>query len=238
MKRLQRGAALLLVLWVIGLLSVLLGGLAMSVQLQQRQAIWRSNQTDAVLTAQAGLELAVVNLLRAGPSRWLADGREHAVQFNHSTLQVSVTSERGKLDLNAGSAHHLEKLLRAGGASSEDAKRITQALRTRRNKVPLRMLEEYRQLPGMTDAVYLRTLPWITVWSGNAEPDPGLAPPPLAQVLGLPSRSGLGADAGKLVTITSIARRANGFSAELQATVVLLPGYAGGKPYRVLRWRE
>ena len=38
MKR-QRGAALLLVLWVLALLSVLLGGLAGWVQLQSRQAL-------------------------------------------------------------------------------------------------------------------------------------------------------------------------------------------------------
>lgn len=234
----QRGAALLLVLWVIGLLSVLLGGLAMAVQLQQRQALWRSHQTQAALAAQAGMELAVVNLMRVGPSRWLADGRAHALQFEGSALQVRVVSERGKFDLNTGALHPLEKLLRAGGASSEDAKRVTQALRTRRNKVPLRMLEEYRQLPGMTYAVYERTLPWVTVWSGNAEPDPALAAPELARVLGLPGRTRPGADAGKRVTISSIATLADGFSAQLQATVVLLPGYAGGKPYRVLRWRE
>lgn len=238
MSRRERGAALLLVLWVIGLLSVLLAGLAVSVQLQQRQALWRGNQTHAVLAAQAGLELAMVNLLRDGTQRWLADGREHVVPWAHGALHIRVVSERGKLDLNAASLTDLNKLLRAAGASTQDAKRVTQALRTRRNKVPLRMLEEFRQLPGMTYAVYARTLPWITVWSGNAAPDPGLAPPRLRQVLGLPRRSRPGVDTGKLVTISSTARLPNGFSSSLHATVVLLPGYAAGKPYRVLRWRE
>ena len=50
----QRGAALLLTLWVVALLSVLLGSLAMSVQLQLRQAQWQRNQTEGLLAAQGG----------------------------------------------------------------------------------------------------------------------------------------------------------------------------------------
>lgn len=44
--RRQRGAALLLVLWVLALLSVLLGGLAGWVQLESRQALWLRQHTN------------------------------------------------------------------------------------------------------------------------------------------------------------------------------------------------
>ncbi|VVQ01772.1 hypothetical protein PS910_03877 [Pseudomonas fluorescens] len=234
----QQGAALLLVLWVIGLLSILLGGLAISVQLQQRQALWQGNQTQAVFAAQAGLNLAVAGLSSNGPTRWLADGQDHDVRFGDSSLRISVRSERGKLDLNAASAASFEKLLRASGASGQSAKTITQALVTRRNKVPLRMLEEFRDMPGMTYAVYARALPCITVWSGTSQPDPALAPPQLASALGLPKSRGLALDAGQIMTVTSDATLSSGFNARLHVTLVLLPAYAGGKPYRVLRWQE
>ena len=234
----QKGAALLLVLWVIGLLSILLGGLAISVQLQQRQSRWQGNQTQAVLAAQAGLNLAVAGLLRDGPMRWTADGQVHRVRFDDSTLRISVRSERGKLDLNAAPATRFEQLLRACGASGAQAKTIAQALVTRRNKVPLRMLEEFRDMPGMTYSLYRRVLPYITVWSGTAQPDPALAPPRLASSLGLPRRSGRVLDAGQIMTVTSKATLASGFGTRLQVTLVLLPAYAGAKPYRVLRWQE
>lgn len=234
----QRGAALLLVLWVVGLLSVLLGGLAVSVQLQQRQARWQGNQTQAGLAAQAGFNLAVANLLRDGQARWLADGQVHVAHFAGSTLHISVVSERGKLDLNATPSTSLAKLLRASGATAERSKIITQALRTRRNQVPLRMLEEFRELPGMSYAVYDRALPFITVWSGNAQPDPSLASPTLASVLGLPHYHGPAPDGGPILTVTSQATLPGGFQSRLKATFVLLPAYAGGKPYRVLRWQD
>jgi len=47
----QRGVALLLVLWVLALLSLLLGGLAGWVQLETRQAAWHRQHTQAVLSA-------------------------------------------------------------------------------------------------------------------------------------------------------------------------------------------
>ena len=234
----QRGAALLLVLWVIGLLSILLGGLAISVQLQQRQSLWQGNQTQAAFAAQAGLSLAIAGLLSDGPMRWPADGQNHDMRFADSTLRVSVRSERGKLDLNAAPSASLEKLLRACGADGQRATTITQALVTRRNKVPLRMLEEFRDMPGMSYAMYTRALPFITVWSGASQPHPALAPPALAGALGLPRSRGLALDGGQIMTVTSAATLASGFEARLQVTLVLLPAYAGGKPYRVLRWQE
>ncbi|MDR6711381.1 general secretion pathway protein K [Pseudomonas hunanensis] len=234
----QRGAALLLVLWVVGLLSIVLAGLAISVQLQQRQALWQGNQTQAAFAAQAGFNLAVANLLRNDPTRWLADGQQHPLRFADCMLRVSVTSERGKLDLNASPASSLEKLLRASGASRATAKSITQALGKRRNEVPLRMLEEFRELPGMTYAVYARALPLITVWSGNTHPDPSLAAPALAKLLGLPRYNGPALDPGQILTVSSEASLPSGFTAHLKATFVLLPAHAGGKPYRVLRWQD
>ncbi|MEN5143619.1 type II secretion system minor pseudopilin GspK [Pseudomonas juntendi] len=237
MKR-QRGAALLLALWVIGLLSVLLGGLAVAVHLQQRQALWQSRQAQAALAAQAGLELAVVNLLSRDTQRWQPDGQLHVEHFAGSTLRIRVTSERGKLDLNAAPPAPIERLLRASGASAEQAKTITHALRTRRNEVPLRMLEEFRQLPGMSYALYAHMLPSITVWSGNAEPDPNLIEPKLARALGLRPGNGEVADAGQILSASSEATLAGGFAARVQATFILLPAHTGGKPYRVLRWQE
>lgn len=68
--RRQRGAALLLVLWVLALLSVLLGGLAGWVQLESRQALWHRQHTQTVLAAQAGVALAMAD------RHWIADGRE------------------------------------------------------------------------------------------------------------------------------------------------------------------
>lgn len=234
----QRGAALLVVLWVVGVLGVLLGGLVTAVQLQQRLARLQGDQTQAAFAAQAGVELAVANALRNDRARWLPDGQAHTLHFAGSTLRVSLTSERGKLDLNACSPTSLAKLLRASGATEQATSSVTQALLARRNEVPLRMPEEFRSLPGMTQAVYDRALPSITVWAGTPLPATGLASPRLAAVLGLPSPRGTAPEPGPVLTVTSEARLANGSTSRLQVTLILRPAYAGNKPYRLLRRQE
>lgn len=234
----QRGVALVLALWVIALASILLGDLAVSVQLQRRQALWQRNQTQATLAAEAGVNLAVAGLQREGAQRWQADGQLHTTQFAGAELGISVLSERGKLDLNAAPAGDLGKLWRACGATEQSAQTITTALEHRRNEVPLRMLEELRALPGVTFSLYQCAQAEVTVWSGNAQPDATLASPRLAQALGLPRTRGLTLDAGQIVTVTSSATLQNGFSSHLNVTLVLLPGPEGAKPYRVVRWQE
>ncbi|MDP0919122.1 hypothetical protein Q6272_29135, partial [Klebsiella pneumoniae] len=70
----QRGVALLLVLWVLALLSLLLGGLAGWVQLETRQAAWHRQHTQAALAAEAGVALVMQAL--ADPlqrKQWVAD---------------------------------------------------------------------------------------------------------------------------------------------------------------------
>jgi len=93
MKR-QRGAALLLVLWVLALLSVLLGGLAGWVQLQSRQALWLRQHTQTLLAAQAG----IAEVMAQG--QWVADGRSIALTFDDARLQVSEPESSKRAIIN------------------------------------------------------------------------------------------------------------------------------------------
>ena len=136
MKR-QRGAALLLVLWVLALLSVLLGGLAGWVQLQSRQALWLRQHTQTMLAAQAG----VAQVMAQG--HWLADGRAVALAFDDARLQVSVRSERGKLYLVNAALQDVTRLALACGATAAQAQQLAKALETRRHQglAPFRVLK-------------------------------------------------------------------------------------------------
>ncbi|WP_416424047.1 type II secretion system protein GspK [Pseudomonas sp. App30] len=233
----QRGVALLLVLWVLALLGTLLAALAGTVQLQHRQALWQAANAQALFAAEAGLGQAVMALQgRDVEARWRADGAVHALVFDGAQVAVSVVSERGKLDLNAASLADVRRLLKACGGAPESA---LQALERQRNgPVPLRTLDELRELPGMSYALYHCALPWVTVWAGQAQPDPALAPPPLAQALGLPRVRLSGADPGQIFTVVSQATLPSGYHATLQVTLMLITAKEGARPYRVLRWQE
>lgn len=240
MKR-QRGVALLLVLWVLALLSLLLGGLAGWVQLETRQALWHRQHAQALLAAEAGVALAMQAL--ADPlqrKQWIADGREMPLVFDDAQLHVSLHSERGKLYLNSAEAGDFARLALACGATQAQANRLARDLEVRRNEglPPFRVVEEVRQLPGMTQALYSALVPEISLWSGLDRPDPAFASPLMRRALNLPRLSAEGADPGDVLVIDSRAQRPGGAHARLQATVLLSPAQGSAQPYRVLRWQE
>jgi|ERR1700712_487929 len=236
----EQGVALLLVLWVLALLSTLLAALAATVQLQHRQAQWMASHTQALFSAEAGLGEAVMALQARDPkARWLANGEPHSSNFADADLEVRVYSERGKLDLNAALASDVRRLLSACGATADEGEQAGRALEQQRSgAVPMRTLEEFRKLPGMNFALYRCAKPWITVWSGAARPEPGLAGQPLVKALGLSVVHVTGADPGQIFTVVSQARLLNGWSTSLQVTLMLIPAKEGARPYRVLRWQE
>lgn len=233
MKR-QRGAALLLVLWALALLSVLLGGLVGWVQLESRQALWFRQHTQTVLAAEAGIALAMTD------PHWVADGRDIPLRFDDAQLHVSLRSERGKLYLVNAEPDDLMRLAQACGASQAQASQLAKALETRRNKglAPFRVLEEVRQLPGMTQALYSRLLPEITLWSDLDRPDATFASPLMRQALNLPRQPAEGADPGMVLQVDSRAERPGGYQARVQVTVLLSPSEDSAQPYRVVRWQE
>ncbi|KAF2411110.1 type II secretion system protein K (GspK) [Pseudomonas antarctica] len=233
MKR-QLGAALLLVLWALALLSVLLGGLAGWVQLESRQALWLRQHTQTVLAAEAGIALAMAD------RHWIADGRDMPMTFDDAQLHVSLRSERGKLYLINAEADDFMRLALACGATQAQAGRLLKALEARRKQglPPFRVLEEVRQLPGMTQTLYRQLLPQITLWSDLDRPDPAFASPLMRKALNLSHQSAEGADPGEVLVVDSHAQRPGGYQARLRITVLLSPSEDSAQPYRVLRWQE
>lgn len=237
--RTQRGMALLLVLWAQALLTVLLGALVVDVRQQMRLAGWQRDQIKATLAAEAGLNLAVQAL--SDPvmkRRWLADGRAQTLSFDGARLEIQVRSERGKLDLNTAPAKDFARLLSALGASAGQAQTFAKALDQRRSEdqMPLRVLEELRDLPAMDAPLYHAALAELTVWSGMETPDPAFATPAIQRALRLPHIRPEGADPGQALTVHVRVRLNNGFSTELDSTVVLTSATRGVRPFRVVRY--
>ena len=223
----QRGVALLLVLWVLARLSVMLSGLAGWVQLQSRQSAWNRQHAQAQLAAEAGLNIALQGLTDPQQrQRWVADGREITLEFDGAQLRIKVFSERGKLDMN--------------GASSSQAQALAHGLQAQRSKdaESMQVIEQARQLPGMTQPLYTRMLAHITLWSGLDRPDPAFASDTLRRALNLGSPSAIGVDAGEVLVIDCRAQRPGGYHARLQTTVLLSPSEGSAQPYKVLRWQE
>lgn len=236
----QDGAALLVVLWVLALLGTLLAGVASLVILQNRQALWQSQQTRGLMVAEAGVALAVEALSRRDTrARWQADGRVQLQRFDDAELRIRVRSERGKLDLNSALSDDFARLLQACGAAPDPARSLARELDRRRARTtPVRMLEELGELPGMSQQLYQCAMPHMTVWSGETRPIPELATPLLTRALNLPRARGLSTQGDQTFSITSRALLPSGHRSTVRLTLMLNPPKEGARPYRVLRWQE
>jgi len=83
MTRRSCGAALLLVLWLIALLTALVGAFALIARMEAVQGRVAGRGAVAQEVARAGIEYALVRLADRNPeTRWVADGRPYAWSFD------------------------------------------------------------------------------------------------------------------------------------------------------------
>lgn len=240
LARRQRGVALLLTLWALAALSLLMLEIITTVRLENRQSLYQLQQARADLAAEAGLALAVLHLSDPQQaSRWGATGQPYTQAFEGSQLTVSVRSDAGKVDLNSASPALCAHLARLLGASASEAAQLDAGLRARQAQAevtPLQVLEQALQVPGMSEALFQRLQPYLTVWTDYDEPVAALAAPPVQLVLGQGPAASDSVDPGPVLSITSQATLDNGTRATLNATVLItLDG--GAKAFRVLRWQ-
>jgi general secretion pathway protein K len=234
----QRGAALLLVLWALALLSALMASALATVRLENRQSRYALHRVQALSNAEAGVVLAVEGLLAPAKTAWLADGQAYALTFDGATLQVRIESERGKLDINSADTALYPPLMTELGASARQIQQFTQTLESKRLAHQLIVsLEDLQAFAGMTPALYQQLLPNVTLWSGTNTLSPSFATPALRKALALTGPPDL-SDPGQVFTIRSRARLENDFSAELAVTLQLSANDLNAPLYRVFRWRE
>lgn len=219
-----RGAALLLVLWLIALLTALIGAFALTARVEALQGKVLSGGVQAQELARAGIEYALVRVADTEPTtKWIADGRTYPWKFAGGQVQVSIVDESGKVDLNQAQAPLLSALIQNAGTPRDQAEQIAAAIIDWRDADPLTQINggaedpqyaaaglpygakdapfesvaEVEQVLGMTPALYALLEPSLTIYSGNSEPDPLYAPGPVLIAMGL--------DAGQILAQRRVA---------------------------------
>lgn len=264
MHRRMRGAALLMVLWVVLLLSGLLAAYAMTARVGHLEGRNLTGQVAAHEAARAGIEYAVSRMSANDPSRrWTPDGSGHAFGFGSAQVRVAVHDESGKVDLNAADRPLLSGLFAALGQPRVQADRLAGAIMDWRDAdslvqvgggaedgdyrgaglpygakdAPFETVEELRQVLGMTPESFDAVAPYLTVHTGRALPDPAWADALVLAASGqqAPAAPTLGGGSGTY-SIDSSARLADGRGAHL--SVLLRVGGNGlpGSTYTPLRW--
>ena len=200
-----RGAALLLVLWLIALLTALVGSFALAARTEHLQGQVLARGLEARGAARAGVEYAAWRMTREDRRlRWLADGREYRWQspaLPGAEVSIRIVDEQGKVDVNMADASLLSSLLQALGSERTVAARIAAAILDWRDvdslgqpaggaedrdyasagrgygaaDAPFGSVAELEQVLGMTPDVFARLAPHVTVFSGRPQPEPAFA---------------------------------------------------------------
>jgi general secretion pathway protein K len=218
--KLQRGAALLLVLWLIVLMIGVVGVFALGARTEALQGRTLARGTAARYAAEAGVEVAALHLQGAdGDARWVPDGR--AIDFGYAghQVQVRVVDESAKIDLNVAPPELLVGLMQALGVDFERARRISGAIQDWRDgddllnaeggaedptyaaaklpygakDRPFETLSELRLVLGMDPVLFEKMRPHLTVWSGLARPNPAFASQAVLQAMGMGAEEAAGA---------------------------------------------
>lgn len=208
----SRGAALLLVLWLIALLTALVGAFALSAQIEGLQGRVLVRGLAAGNAARAGMEYAMTRVELEDPRRqWVPDGRPYAWRYAGAEIEVRITDENGKVDLNHAQMLLLTALLRAVGVEQMEAGRLAGAIVDWRDPdsltqpsggaedtdyaaagrsygakdAQLESIAELEQVLGFTPELYARIQPLVTVFSGRPQPDTAFAPAEVLDALGM-----------------------------------------------------
>lgn len=198
----QRGVAFIVVLWLLALITILLGSFALLARGESLQARHLLDNTQGRYAAEAGVNLAVFALAAPDPLvRWIPDGRSYAFEFAGATVDIQVIDESGKLDINAAELPLLEAFLRGSGLEALDAQALAAAIVDWRDPDDLLLpngaedneyeaagltylpknalfdtLSELQQVLGMNHDLYRRLAPSLTVHSGMSVPNAAFAP--------------------------------------------------------------
>ncbi len=208
----SRGAALILVLWLIVLLTALIGGFALAARVESLQGRVLVRGLVASNAARAGLEYSRTRVsLPDARLQWKPDGTAHRWRFGDAQVEVKIVDENGKLDINQAPHPLLAALIQRKGVEPSEAGRIAGAIVDWRDAdlltqpgggaedgdyeaagrpygakdAEFESVAELLQVLGMTPALYAQLEPDLTVYSGRAQPDPAYASAELLDAMGL-----------------------------------------------------
>lgn len=200
-RAMQRGVALILVMWLIALLAGLAGAFAWAAQSEKLAEHGLSRGLAAQQAARAGIEYAIMQVQRNDRRRWAPDGRTYHWRFGNAQVDVEIDDESGKVDLNLADHTLLSQLLIECGTPRDQAPRLAGAIIDWRDPDSLSQVAggaedadyasselpygakdamfstvaEVEQVLGMTPQLYAKLAPFLTVYGGRAQPDPRFA---------------------------------------------------------------
>ncbi len=256
----ERGFALLIVLWSIGLLALLGTQVLANGRLGTRLASNIRSSAELEAAADAGLHEAIFRLLDRSNQGWRADGSWRRVGSRSGEVEVLLESLDGKINPNFALVNLLSALFRQVGVHRDEAFRLATNIqewrvpgrwpRTLQVKAeeyraagrdygppgaPFRSVDELRLVLGMTPEIFEKVRPHLSVHTVD-DPDRGIAHPvvqrAMVEAAGPRAYDSPGHGQDHAVAVTAVASGADGGRFVRRAVVAV--AIAGPRPWRIL----
>ena len=262
----QQGIALVVVLWLLVLMTVIAASHARIIRTETRLASNQIENSKARSLAEAGVHHAILELLvRDEEQRWPVNGSINRIRYQDGTVAIAIRDVRGLVDINSASAALLDSVLAGTGIEETQRKALVDATLDWRDKDSMKHIngaedddyrsaglkwaardgafssvEEFRYVLGMTNPLFERLAPYLTVHSGQANITLDYAPPWLFSVLAETQESSTSVNItrrndGSTFQITVWATSNGGSSASLDAVVRIAA--TSDPAYTILSWR-
>ena len=197
----ERGIALIVVLWVALLIAVLASAFVLDTRSEAKIARNFVDSAEARALADGGVQLAIHQLLAAGPGGTPSLGAAlQSASIGDGAVSIAIEDEGGKVDLNTAADPLLRGALLAAGAPESLAASLLDRIRDWRDPDhlqrpqgaedpayqaagldygakdgPFERVDELQQVLGMPRALYERLRRVVTVYSGRPGIDPRTA---------------------------------------------------------------
>jgi general secretion pathway protein K len=197
----QRGIALVVVLWILVLLTIVVGTYAVLARTESLQARFLFDTTIARYAAEAGIHRAAYEMRNPDlETRWVPDGRSYEIRFGDATVEISIVDESGKIDLNSAGAEMLSNLFMSRGMEETEAWHLADAIEDWRDEddlprlygaevaeyesagypygpanAPFVSVDELQQVIGMSLDLFRELEPLLTVHSRGGRVNPAFA---------------------------------------------------------------
>jgi general secretion pathway protein K len=208
-SRQQGGMALIVVLWLVVLLSIMAAGHSRNAHTDTKLASRQVDFAMARALAEAGINHVILDMLADNPAaQHPVDGTVFAIDIYGGTVTLAIRDATGLVDLNAAGPDLLGATLQACGVFEPLQRKLVDAILDWRDKDDLAHLhgiedddylaagvpwtsrddafesvDELKYLPGVSQALYDRLAPLVTVHSRNSNLNLEYAPPALITAL-------------------------------------------------------
>lgn len=208
----RRGFALLVVIWGVGVITLLIVSFMTTARARLQAAFNAAGVTETQLLADGAVNLAIVtlvaeqNIVPSTNDRPPHDGAPVYCSLSGAAVSIAIEDEEGKVDLNTASDKLMETMLIGFGVDPREAGALSRAITEFREqpanaveggsaaaaypdrpfgpkRMPFQTTLELDQVSGFEPALTRLLLPFVTVHSRSPGVDPSIAPPALFAAL-------------------------------------------------------